>query len=153
MLNAIFIKLCLKDLKSKGLNICKVILNKTMEIKPIKLNKSSIHYDDELDILTLSIKDNVNHSINIEDIFLIHLDDKNKIVGFEIFHPNKLFGYEKEMLSNLESAKISYTVKDKGLFIQIQLISKYGTVSPPIVCIPENKIENIRLAQPVASVF
>ena len=85
----------------------------------------SIIYDENLDILELYTSNKTHHCIEVSNLFIIHCNDKNKVVGLELLGISNIFHIDKILLTNLKSAKlvINAIPEEKKVFITAKIIS------------------------------
>ena len=89
-----------------------------------RIKIKTIVYDSNLDILELYTGATTQHCININDLFIIHYNEKNKIVGIEILGISKIYGINKKALNSIKSAKIIMNTipEENKVFIRAELV-------------------------------
>jgi len=117
-------------------------------MKKQKIDISFINYDEVVDSLTLQSNESTDHTINIDDIFLINLSKHNKIAGLELLNVNSLLDVSKDILNNIKTARIMVTslAEQKKLFINTELISLNKEQSITIPPIPSNLHSNCTIS-------
>lgn len=88
-------------------------------------------YDKEQDVLYIySPKEKVSESLEIADDIILDINEKNQIVGIEIFYASKFLNainkkINQQMLENLQEAKMKI-INYRNNFAIITIFLKYG---------------------------
>jgi len=89
----------------------------------VERQKAKVVYDFGEDIFfARPVNRKYDSSVQIGN-FIFDLDEKNKIIGFEILNASKLFGVPKLFLHNHKDVKIEIKVKGKFIMMQAQIQS------------------------------
>lgn len=85
-------------------------------------SNTKMNYDEEEDILSLSMERKIKASIDIGD-FIIDIDHNDFVAGIEIINASKNLNILREQLENLK--KVSMTITYKPNYVYILLIMKF----------------------------
>ena len=89
--------------------------------REFKIKSSTITYDALADTLSARFDDrNTSHSINVHDILIIDLSEKNKIAGLEFLDVSELFDFKKSELANINNLilKVIYNEEAQELLVK-----------------------------------
>lgn len=89
-----------------------------------KMRSSTVVYDVLADTLSARFDDkDTSHSINIHDILIIDLSEKNKIIGLEFLDFSELFDFKKSELTNVDSIilRVIYDEEIKELLVKTDI--------------------------------
>jgi len=89
-----------------------------------KIQSNTINYDANSDTLTATFDNgNTSHSINIHDLLIIDLSEKNKIAGLEFLDVSELFDFNKIELSSINNLTLNiiYNQEARELLIKINI--------------------------------
>ncbi len=91
----------------------------------IKTEKAFLKYSYSEDIIFIKpIKRSYDHSIQIGDLIL-DLNEKNKIVGFEIMNASKIFGVKKQFMHALKEFVIKLTITKDFIKFEAKALALY----------------------------
>ncbi|MBX4196579.1 DUF2283 domain-containing protein [Candidatus Pacearchaeota archaeon] len=80
----------------------------------------TIDYDSENDILSISRGDKVKASLDIGD-FVLDINHDNLVCGIEVMDASENLGVSKEVLSSIQSVKMSVTYKTNHVYVLLMM--------------------------------
>jgi uncharacterized protein YuzE len=108
-------------------------------MKKKKLKASVIVYDSLSDTLTARFGEkSTNYSINLHDILIVDISEKNKLAGIEFIGVSELFNLRKSELAKIETLtiKIVYKEESQELFVSTQIDFKDKSSGKEIIIQP-----------------
>lgn len=83
----------------------------------------TIDYDTTNDIFSISTGDKVKASLDIGD-FVLDVSHDNLICGIEVMDASENLGISKEVLSHVQSMKMSVTYKTNHAYVLLMIVFK-----------------------------
>ncbi|MCK4327893.1 MAG: DUF2283 domain-containing protein [Candidatus Diapherotrites archaeon] len=90
-------------------------------------------YNKDEDILLLNVKGRKSQYslVSADDIFVVDMDDKDRVSGLEIFDASEVIGVDlttaqtEKALEGIKAAELKYNIKGDNLVVGFKLLSIY----------------------------